>query len=157
MESIRDWGRDCYCEPGKDNTCKKRFGWQLGDLPFGYDHKYTYSHLGYNLKITDMQAAVGVAQLNRVAEFVETRKQNFRYLKTLFRRFEEHFILPEATPGSDPSWFGFLLTVAQKHHSRAISSFTILTIVEFLPGYFLAATCFASLIWLVDPIVLSRS
>lgn len=128
MESIRDWGRDCYCEPGKDNTCKKRYCWKLGDLPYGYDHKYTYSHLGYNLKITDMQAAVGVAQLKRVAEFVGARKKNFLYLTKLFRRFEEHFILPEATPDSDPSWFGFLLTV------RPEAPFTRDQIVQYFDG-----------------------
>jgi CDP-6-deoxy-D-xylo-4-hexulose-3-dehydrase len=111
MESIRDWGRDCYCEPGKDNTCNKRFGWQLGDLPFGYDHKYTYSHLGYNLKITDMQAAVGVAQLDRLPDFIAARRRNYSYLRSLLAEFEEYFILPVATPQSDPSWFGFLLTV----------------------------------------------
>lgn len=111
MESIRDWGRDCYCAPGKDNTCNKRFEWQLGDLPLGYDHKYTYSHLGYNLKITDMQAAVGVAQLDRLFDFIAARRRNYSYLRSLFAEFEEFFILPEATPRSDPSWFGFLLTV----------------------------------------------
>ena len=111
MESIRDWGRDCYCAPGMDNTCKQRFGWQLGDLPFGYDHKYTYSHLGYNLKITDMQAAVGLAQMDRLDGFIGTRRDNFRYLHDALGRLAEFFILPEATPRADPSWFGFLLTV----------------------------------------------
>ena len=112
MESIRDWGRDCYCEAGEDNTCKRRFDWQLGTLPYGYDHKYTYSHLGYNLKITDMQAAVGVAQLDRLDEFVAARRRNFDYLKAGLRDagLEKFFILPEPTPNSDPSWFGFLLT-----------------------------------------------
>lgn len=113
MESIRDWGRDCYCAPGQDNTCKRRFGWKLGDLPLGYDHKYTYSHLGYNLKITDMQAAVGLAQMDRIDSFVATRRSNFAYLKTMLARHEDVFILPEATPKSDPSWFGFLLTLRQ--------------------------------------------
>jgi CDP-6-deoxy-D-xylo-4-hexulose-3-dehydrase len=113
MESIRDWGRDCWCEPGVDNTCNKRFDWQLGDLPFGYDHKYTYSHLGYNLKITDMQAAAGLAQLDRLSDFVQKRRDNFSILKTLFKEFEEYFILPEATPNSDPSWFGFVLSVRE--------------------------------------------
>jgi CDP-6-deoxy-D-xylo-4-hexulose-3-dehydrase len=111
LESIRDWGRDCWCDPGKDNTCTKRFGWQLGDLPFGYDHKYTYSNIGYNLKITDMQAAVGLAQLDRLDGFIETRRRNFAYLSEAFKPLEEFFILPEATPRSNPSWFGFPLTV----------------------------------------------
>ncbi len=111
LESVRDWGRDCWCAPGCDNTCKKRFGWKLGSLPEGYDHKYTYSHLGYNLKITDMQAAVGLAQLDRLKGFVETRKANFKRLKHALKNVEEFFILPEATPHADPSWFGFVLTV----------------------------------------------
>jgi CDP-6-deoxy-D-xylo-4-hexulose-3-dehydrase len=111
MESIRDWGRDCYCAPGVDNTCKRRFEWKLGKLPFGYDHKYTYSHVGYNLKITDMQAAVGLAQLDRLHEFIHKRRDNFSFLKVSFKHLDEFFILPEATPGSDPSWFGFPLTV----------------------------------------------
>lgn len=113
IESFRDWGRDCYCAPGKENTCGKRFAWQLGELPFGYDHKYTYSHLGYNLKITDMQAAVGLAQLHRLPEFVEKRKQNFRYLKDRLQSVEEFLILPEATPRSDPAWFGFPVTLRE--------------------------------------------
>ncbi len=111
MESIRDWGRDCYCEPGQDNTCKRRFDWKLGDLPYGYDHKYTYSHLGYNLKITDMQAAVGLAQLDRLEGFIASRRANFQALKAQFAEFQDIFILPEATPNSDPSWFGFVLTL----------------------------------------------
>ncbi len=111
LESIRDWGRDCYCAPGRDDTCGKRFGWKLGNLPEGYDHKYTYSHLGYNLKITDMQAAVGLAQLQRLPAFIEARKRNFRYLKERLTSIEELAILPEATPNSDPSWFGFLITL----------------------------------------------
>ena len=111
MESIRDWGRDCYCAPGEDNTCKKRWGWQLGDLPLGYDHKYTYSHLGYNLKITDMQAAVGLAQLDRLPGFIATRRANFAYLQAQMRDLEDVFILPEPTPKSDPSWFGYVLTL----------------------------------------------
>jgi CDP-6-deoxy-D-xylo-4-hexulose-3-dehydrase len=114
IESFRDWGRDCYCAPGCDNTCGKRFSQQLGDLPFGYDHKYTYSHVGYNLKITDMQAACGLAQLDRLPEFVEARKQNFEYLKTLLSAVEEFLILPEATEHSDPAWFGFPITVREE-------------------------------------------
>lgn len=110
-ESFRDWGRDCYCEPGEDNTCNKRFGWKLGDLPKGYDHKYTYSHLGYNLKITDMQAAVALAQMDRVESLIAARRANFNYLKEALGGLEEHLILPEATPNSDPSWFGFPITI----------------------------------------------
>jgi len=113
IESFRDWGRDCYCAPGKDNTCGKRFGWQLGSLPFGYDHKYTYSHLGYNLKITDMQAACALAQMDRLPEFVEARKRNFALLKERLKSCEEFLILPEATAGSDPSWFGFPITLRE--------------------------------------------
>jgi CDP-4-dehydro-6-deoxyglucose reductase, E1 len=111
LESIRDWGRDCYCAPGKDNTCGKRFEQCLGELPFGYDHKYTYSHVGYNLKITDMQAAVGLAQLDRLEGFIAARRANFARLKAGLAGLEEFLILPEATPHSDPSWFGFPLTV----------------------------------------------
>jgi CDP-4-dehydro-6-deoxyglucose reductase, E1 len=111
VESFRDWGRDCWCAPGKANTCGKRFDWQLGELPAGYDHKYIYSHIGYNLKLSDMQAAVGVAQLRKLPEFIATRKRNWGRLREGLASLEEFFILPEATPGSDPSWFGFLLTV----------------------------------------------
>ena len=111
IESIRDWGRDCYCAPGRDNTCGKRFKWQLGELPAGYDHKYTYSHLGYNLKITDMQAAVGVAQLDRLEAFISARKGNFRRLHERLQACEDQLLLPEATEGSDPSWFGFPVTL----------------------------------------------
>lgn len=111
VESFRDWGRDCWCEPGKDNTCGKRFDWQLGELPHGYDHKYTYSHIGYNLKLSDMQAAVGVAQLGKLAGFIEARRRNFAALYEGLSGLEEFYILPEATPGSTPSWFGFPLAV----------------------------------------------
>jgi CDP-6-deoxy-D-xylo-4-hexulose-3-dehydrase len=113
-ESFRDWGRDCYCEPGKDNTCNKRFGWQLGDLPFGYDHKYTYSHLGYNMKITDMQAACGLAQLGRLEKFIIQRKENFNFLYKNLKSLEEFLILPEAEKNSEPSWFGFPLTLKKQ-------------------------------------------
>ena len=111
IESFRDWGRDCYCAPGKDNTCGKRFCWKLGDLPEGYDHKYTYSHLGYNLKITDMQAACGLAQMDKLDGFIDARKNNFNYLYERLKSCEDFLILPQATPNSDPSWFGFLMTI----------------------------------------------
>lgn len=111
IESFRDWGRDCWCAPGVDNTCGKRFDWQLGELPHGYDHKYIYSHIGYNLKATDMQAAVGVAQLDRLADFVAARNRNFARLTASLKPFEEYLVLPEATPNSEPSWFGFPLAV----------------------------------------------
>ena len=110
-ESFRDWGRDCYCPPGKDNTCGKRFCWKLGELPEGYDHKYTYSHLGYNLKITDMQAACALAQLEKAPAFIQARKDNFAFLKERLQTCEEFLQLPEATENSDPSWFGFPITV----------------------------------------------
>jgi CDP-6-deoxy-D-xylo-4-hexulose-3-dehydrase len=111
VESFRDWGRDCWCAPGKDNTCGKRFDWQLGELPCGYDHKYVYSHIGYNLKATDMQAAVGVAQLKKLPGFIEARKRNWKRLRAALAPYEEFLILPEPTPESDPSWFGFAITV----------------------------------------------
>ena len=112
-ESFRDWGRDCYCEPGKDNTCMKRFEWQLGDLPYGYDHKYTYSHIGYNLKVSDMQAAIGLSQLNKIDEFIRRRRENFQGLSERIKNkgLDKFFILPEATSNTNPSWFGFLLTI----------------------------------------------
>ena len=112
-ESFRDWGRDCYCPPGKDNTCNKRFCWKLGDLPEGYDHKYTYSHLGYNLKISDMQAACALAQMDRVEDFIAARKANFKYLKERLASVEQFLHLPEATPNSEPSWFGFPLVLKE--------------------------------------------
>ena len=114
-ESFRDWGRDCYCEPGKDNTCNKRFGWKLGDLPFGYDHKYTYSHLGYNMKITDMQAACGVAQLEKLDFFINKRKENFNFLYKNLKNLEDFLTLPEPEKNSDPSWFGFPLTLKKNN------------------------------------------
>ncbi len=110
-ESFRDWGRDCWCEPGADNTCGKRYDWQLGGLPYGYDHKYTYSHIGYNLKLTDMQAAIGVSQLKKLPGFIAARKSNYAYLRAQVAELEEFFLLPEPTPNSDPSWFGFPLSV----------------------------------------------
>jgi len=107
IESFRDWGRDCWCDPGKDNTCGRRFDWQLGELPCGYDHKYTYSHIGYNLKATDMQAALGVSQIERLPFFIERRKENFRILRAALEPYSNVLMLPEATKNSDPSWFGF--------------------------------------------------
>jgi len=112
-ESFRDWGRDCYCPPGKDNTCNKRFCWKLGKLPEGYDHKYTYSHLGYNLKISDMQAACALAQLDRLDDFIAIRKKNFEYLKNRLQSCSNFLQLPEATPNSDPSWFGFPIVIKE--------------------------------------------
>ena len=126
IESFRDWGRDCWCEPGEHNTCGKRFEWQLGDLPFGYDHKYIYSHIGYNLKATDMQAAVGVAQMKKLPQFIEARRANFKKLYDGLKNLEEYFILPEATPESEPSWFGFPLAV------RNNAPFTRNQIIHFL-------------------------
>ena len=111
VESFRDWGRDCYCSPGQSNTCGKRFDWKLGDLPFGYDHKYTYSHVGYNLKITDMQAAIGLAQLDRLPEFIKKRKENFQFLYENLSSLEKYLILPNSVENSDSSWFGFPITV----------------------------------------------
>ena len=126
IESFRDWGRDCWCEPGHDNTCGKRFGWQLGTLPFGYDHKYIYSHIGYNLKLTDMQAAIGVEQLKKLPSFIEVRKKNFKLLYDGLKKYEEYFILPEVEPEADPSWFGFIVTVSEN------AGFTKNDIVEYL-------------------------
>jgi CDP-6-deoxy-D-xylo-4-hexulose-3-dehydrase len=126
VESLRDWGRDCWCAPGAENTCGRRFDWQLGDMPAGYDHKYIYSHIGYNLKLTDMQAAVGLAQLDRVPGFVEARGRNWERLAAGLADLEDHFVLPRATPRSEPSWFGFALTV------RADASFTRNELVQHL-------------------------
>lgn len=127
VESFRDWGRDCWCGPGEDNTCGKRFEWQLGTLPFGYDHKYTYSRIGYNLKVTDMQAAVGVAQLKKLDDFVARRRENFARLRAALEPMSDLLILPEATPGSDPSWFGFPITVRE---GVGISRSTIIARLE---------------------------
>jgi len=125
VESLRDWGRDCWCDAGKDNTCGKRFGWQLGDMPAGYDHKFIYSHLGYNLKVTDMQAAVGVAQLRKLPGFIAARRKNFARLSEALAPYADELILPRATEGSDPSWFGFPMTIRSDR-------FTKREIVEFL-------------------------
>jgi CDP-6-deoxy-D-xylo-4-hexulose-3-dehydrase len=122
-ESFRDWGRDCYCEPGEDDTCSKRFDWQLGDLPQGYDHKYTYSHLGYNLKITDMQAACGLAQLDRLDGFIDTRLRNFNFLTAELSCLEDFLILPKATVNSDPSWFGYPITLKAGHDRTELLKF----------------------------------
>ena len=111
IESFRDWGRDCWCAPGKDNTCGKRFDWQLGTLPYGYDHKYTYSHIGYNLKVSDMQAAAGVAQLEKLEGFIASRRSNFDYLTAQLQPLSTVLVLPQATPGSEPSWFGYPIAV----------------------------------------------
>jgi CDP-6-deoxy-D-xylo-4-hexulose-3-dehydrase len=119
-ESFRDWGRDCYCAPGTDNTCAKRFQWKLGNLPQGYDHKYTYSHLGYNLKITDMQAACGLAQLDRLDGFIQARKHNFEFLKNRLKECEEFLVLPEPTNGADPAWFGFPITLREESNANRV-------------------------------------
>ena len=124
--SFRDWGRDCWCPPGKDNTCKRRFNWQLGNLPKGYDHKYIYSHLGYNLKITDWQAAIGLAQLEKLPSFIEKRKENFKLLYEGLKEFEEYLVLPKSTPNSEPAWFGFPITVKEN------VPFTKLELVKYL-------------------------
>jgi CDP-6-deoxy-D-xylo-4-hexulose-3-dehydrase len=111
IASFRDWGRDCWCDPGCDNSCKKRFDWQLGDLPKGYDHKYIYSHIGYNLKVTDMQAAIGVEQLRKLPGFIDRRKENFNALYQGLKKYEKYLLLPHAIPYADPNWFGFPIIV----------------------------------------------
>lgn len=126
-ESFRDWGRDCYCAPGKENTCGKRFEWQLGTLPRGYDHKYIYSHLGYNLKISDMQAACALAQMDRLDGFIAARRSNFAYLKERLKSCEEFLTLPQATPNSDPSWFGFPITLKDEAPVDRVDLLTYLT------------------------------
>jgi CDP-4-dehydro-6-deoxyglucose reductase, E1 len=123
-ESFRDWGRDCWCAPGRDNTCGKRYCWRLGKLPEGYDHKYTYSHLGYNLKITDMQAACALAQMDRLEGFIAARKHNFQFLHARLQDAQELLQLPEATPGSDPSWFGFPITIRPEANLRRVDLLT---------------------------------
>lgn len=127
--SLRDWGRDCYCDPGCDNTCGRRFKGQYGDLPLGYDHKYVYSHVGYNLKVTDMQAAIGVAQLKKLPLFVELRKENFKKIYKGLKQYEEYLMLPKATPNSDPSWFGFPFNV------RENDKFTRKDLAEYLEDH----------------------
>jgi len=127
IESYRDWGRDCYCEPGKDNTCGKRFDWQLGDLPHGYDHKYTYSHIGFNLKITDMQAACGLAQLNKLDFFIQKRKDNFNYLFNRLQSCKEFIELPVTTENSEPSWFGFPITMKESSPVKRLDLIQFLT------------------------------
>jgi CDP-6-deoxy-D-xylo-4-hexulose-3-dehydrase len=126
MESFRDWGRDCWCDSGVDNSCGKRYEWQLGDLPLGYDHKYTYSHLGYNLKATDLQAAVGLEQLKKLNDFTQKRIHNFNRLKENLKELEDVLILPAATMNSEPSWFGFILTIREDGTSHRK------TMVEFM-------------------------
>lgn len=129
VESLRDWGRDCWCAPGKDNTCGRRFEWEFGNLPSGYDHKYVYSHIGYNLKLTDMQASVGVAQLEKLPSFIAQRRENFKLLYEGLMDLERHFILPTVSPRAEPSWFGFPLTI------RADSPISRRSFVEFLEAH----------------------
>ncbi len=124
--SLRDWGRDCWCEPGEDNTCGKRFSWQLGKLPFGYDHKYIYSHIGYNLKITDLQAAVGLEQLKKLPYFIDARKKNFKFLFENLKKYGKYFIFPKIMKNSEPSWFGFPILV------RESAPFTRADIINYL-------------------------
>jgi len=124
--SLRDWGRDCWCEPGCDNTCKKRFNQKFASLPYGYDHKYVYSHIGYNLKITDLQAAVGCAQLEKLSNFIKVRKRNFGFLYSLFERYSDYFILPQSERYSEPSWFGFPIAI------RTTAPFTRNQVIKYL-------------------------
>jgi len=126
IASFRDWGRDCWCEPGCDNTCKKRFSWKFGELPEGYDHKYIYSHIGYNLKVTDMQAAIGVAQLKKLSAFIRDRKNNFAAIYKFLKKYDKYFILPETEKKSQPSWFGFPIFV------KSNAPFTRAEIVDYL-------------------------
>lgn len=127
VDSFRDWGRDCYCAPGTDNTCGKRFRWKLGDLPYGYDHKYTYSHLGYNLKITDMQAACALAQMDRIDTFIERRRANYSFLRKRLKNCEEFLVLPDATLNAVPSWFGFPMTLRE---NAPVSRVDLLTYLD---------------------------
>ena len=145
VESFRDWGRDCWCAPGVDNTCGLRYCQSLGNLPEGYDHKYTYSHIGFNLKVTDMQAAIGLSQLAKVDSFIEKRRKNHASLLEKFKEFEEHFILPEATKNSDPSWFGFMLTI------KETSPIERNKFVEFLESNKIGTRLFLSLIHISEP------
>lgn len=145
VESLRDWGRDCWCQPGTDNTCGKRFDWTKGELPAGYDHKYTYSHIGYNLKATDMQAAIGVSQLDKLEGFHTARRRNFDYLKAALKPAEEWLILPQATPRSDPSWFGFPLTVREESPSHAMNLYASWRKHGLAPGSCSRVTCSSSL------------
>ncbi len=133
VESFRDWGRDCWCEPGVANTCGKRYGWQLGDLPYGYDHKYIYSHIGYNLKATDMQAAIGVSQLKKLPEFIAARKHNWRLLRDGLQQYANVLHLPQAAPNSDPSWFGFVITV------REDAPFTRFELIQYLDAHLIGS------------------
>jgi len=130
--SFRDWGRDCWCDPGQDNSCKNRFNWQLGKLPYDYDHKYTYSHIGYNLKVTDMQAAVGIAQLKKLPLFIEKRKENFQRIFNSLIKYDDSLILPKVIDHSDPSWFGFPITVKDG------APFTRDDIVKYLEANYIA-------------------
>ena len=132
IRQFRDWGRDCWCDTGRDNTCRMRFGWKLGELPYGYDHKYIYSQIGFNLKLTDMQAALGLAQLKKLKGFIKKRRENFACLHQFFQKYKKYFILPEALPGASPSWFGFPIVVADG------APFTKLELVKYLEDHKIA-------------------